>query len=41
MLVADAVLKDLRNRIGTDLEFGTPEINSGLSLELVPNAIAV
>lgn len=41
MLVADVVLKDLRNRIGTDLEFGTPEINSGLSLELVSNANAV
>lgn len=41
ILIADVVLNDLRSRIGTDLEFGTPEINSGLSLELVPNADAV
>lgn len=41
MIVADLVLKDLRNRIGTDVEFGMPEINSGLSLEVVLNANAV
>ncbi len=40
-IVADLVLNDLRNRIGTDVEFGMPEINSGLSLELVPNANAL
>jgi len=41
VLVADVVLKDLQNRTGTDVDFGMPEINSGLSLELVPNANAV
>jgi hypothetical protein len=40
-VVADVVLKDLQNRIGTDVEFGMPEINSGLSLELVLNANSV
>ena len=41
MLDAAVVLKDLRNHLATDVEFGLPEINSGLSLELVPNANAV
>jgi hypothetical protein len=38
MLNAAIVLKDLREHLATDVEFGLPEINSGLSLELVPNA---
>ena len=41
MLDAAVVLKDLRDHLATDVEFGLPEINSGLSLELVPNADAV
>ncbi len=41
MLDAAVVLKDLRNHLATDVEFGLPEINSGLSLELVSNANAV
>jgi hypothetical protein len=41
MLDANVVLNDLRNHLATDVEFGLPEINSGLSLELVPNANAV
>jgi hypothetical protein len=41
MLDAAVVLKDLRDHLATDVEFGTPEINSGLSLELVPNANAI
>ncbi len=32
---AATVLKDLRDHLATDVEFGMPEINSGLSLELV------
>ena len=32
------VLKDLRDHLATDVEFGPNEINSGLSLELVLNA---
>jgi hypothetical protein len=38
MLDAALVLEDLRKHLATDVEFGTPEINSGLSLELVSNA---
>jgi hypothetical protein len=38
---AAIVLKDLRDHLGTDVEFGLPEIYSGLSLELVLNANAV
>ncbi len=38
MLDAAVVLKDLRDHLATEVEFGTPEIFSGLSLELVPNA---
>jgi hypothetical protein len=38
MLDPNVVLKDLRNHLATDVEFGLPEINSGLSLELVINA---
>jgi hypothetical protein len=41
MLDAAVVLKDLRDLLATDVEFRTPEINSGLSLELVPNANAI
>jgi len=41
ILDAAVVLKDLRNHLATDVEFGLPEINSGLSLELVPNANVV
>jgi hypothetical protein len=41
MLDATVVLKDLRDHLATDVEFGLPEINSGLSLELVSNANAV
>lgn len=41
ILDAKAVLEDLRNHLATDVEFGVPEINSGLSLELVPNDKAV
>lgn len=41
MLDAAVVLKDLRDHLATDVEFGLPEINSGLSLELVPNADAL
>lgn len=41
ILDAATVLKDLRNRLATDVEFGPNEINSGLSLELVRNADAV
>jgi len=41
MLDPAVVLKDLRDHLATDVEFGLPEINSGLSLELVPNANAV
>ena len=37
-LHAAAVLNDLRTHLATDVEFGTNEINSGLSLELVLNA---
>jgi len=37
-LDAATVLKDLRDHLATDVEFGLPEINSGLSLELVLNA---
>lgn len=37
-VVAHVVLDDLRKRIGTDVEFGLPEINSGLSLELALDA---
>jgi len=41
MLNPNVVLKDLQDHLATDVEFGLPEINSGLSLELVPNANAV
>jgi hypothetical protein len=41
MVDAATILKDLRAHVGTDVEFGTPEIYSGLSLELVPNANAI
>jgi len=41
ILDAATVLKDLRERLATDVEFGLPEINSGLSLELVPYANTV
>lgn len=41
MLDAALVLKDLQDHLATDVEFGTPEINSGLSLELVQNANAL
>ncbi|HEX3143912.1 MAG TPA: hypothetical protein VHQ64_08070 [Pyrinomonadaceae bacterium] len=41
LLDPNIVLKDLRDHLATDVEFGLPEINSGLSLELVPNANAV
>lgn len=37
-LDAASVLKDLQDHLATDVEFGMPEINSGLSLELVLNA---
>jgi hypothetical protein len=37
-LDAAVVLKDLRGHLATEVEFGLPEINSGLSLELVLNA---
>lgn len=38
MLEAAVILNDLRSHLATDVEFGLPEIASGLSLELVPNA---
>jgi len=38
ILDAAVVLRDLRDHLATDVEFGLPEINSGLSLELVVNA---
>jgi len=38
ILDAATVLKDLRDHLATDVEFGPNEINSGLSLELVLNA---
>lgn len=38
VLEAAIVLKDLRDHLATDVEFGTPQIYSGLSLELVLNA---
>jgi hypothetical protein len=38
MLDAPLVLKDLRDHLATEVEFGIPEIFSGLSLELVLNA---
>jgi len=38
MLDAAIVLDDLREHLATDVEVGLPEINSGLSLELVWNA---
>lgn len=41
MMAPAVVLADLRSRIGTDVEFGMPEVFSGLSLELVPNANSV
>lgn len=41
ILDAATVLKDLRDHLATDVEFGPNEINSGLSLELVRNANAV
>jgi len=41
ILDAATVLKDLRDRLATDVEFGPNEINSGLSLELVCNANAI
>ena len=37
LLDAATVLKDLRTRLATDVEFGPNEISSGLSLELVDN----
>lgn len=41
MLDPSVVLKDLRDHLATGVEFGLPEINSGLSLELVLNANSV
>jgi len=41
ILDATSVLKDLRNHLATDVEFGPNEIFSGLSLELVRNADTV
>jgi len=38
ILDAAMVLKDLRTRLATDVEFGPNEISSGLCLELVHNA---
>jgi hypothetical protein len=32
------VLHDLRTRVGVEVDFGLPEINSGLSLEMIINA---
>jgi hypothetical protein len=40
-LDAATVLKDLRDHLATDVEFGPNEINSGLSLELVLNANSI
>jgi len=41
MLEASLVLKDLRDHLATEVEFGIPEIFSGLSLELVSNASTI
>ena len=40
-LDAGIILKDLQDHLAIEVEFGPNEINSGLSLELVPNANAV
>jgi hypothetical protein len=40
-LDATTVLKDLRDHLATDVEFGPNDINSGLSLELVLDANSV
>lgn len=41
LLNPQTILKDLRDHLATEVEFGMPQIFSGLSLELAPDANAV